>query len=76
MLRDKIAKWVAYAVVDYIKEHGDDLLQEAIDWILSLVTHQDDQIYSVAPFVEGREDFCEAQLNKFREIVEEGNDAK
>ena len=67
MLKEKIAKWIAYAVIDWIRENGDEMLQEAVDWLVSLV--DEGKVFTAAP--EGlNPEWCEAQRNKLQDILE------
>lgn len=76
MLRHKITKWALYAVIDYIREHGDEMLQQMIEWLAAVADQQDNAVFASVSPPDGCESFCEAQLNLYRDILaEDGKDA-
>ena len=68
-MRERIAKWIAYAAIDWVREHGDEMLDSVIDWIASLV--KEDGILKSAKPPEGIDPaYVDDQLEKLRKVRE------
>ena len=69
-LKIRIALYVMDAIEEYVAEHGKDMLEQAMQYLRSLLTN-DGQVFSNAPPLAGCEDWCERQRTILQTLREE-----
>lgn len=73
MLKDRLMKWAAKAAAEWIEDHGKELAEECLEWLLAKVNSLllGEELFTAPVPPVGLEEFCELQTALLEAVMEE-----
>jgi hypothetical protein len=77
MTKGALIQWAMKALIAYLKEHGDEMIQEIIEWlsVVLLGRMSDEPLGKSLEYVPGREEWCAAALKDLEDLEEQAGAA-